>query len=136
MSTGTGAREREAELRESIAHLNAATAKVVELVGAIAADESWSEHWGCLSPQHVLSWQCGIGRRDASRWVARARRLGDLPATRRAFSQGRLSLTQVEAIARVATPATDESYVCWAQLMTAAQLETLTRTAALGQGAG
>ncbi|MGH2735548.1 MAG: DUF222 domain-containing protein [Actinomycetota bacterium] len=121
------ARDREARLREAIAHLNAATAEVVELVGAIDRDESWGAHQGCLSVTHLLSWRCGVGPRDARRWVGAARKLSDLPATSEAFAEGRLSLTQVEAIGRVATPATDASHVTWAGQMTAAQLDTLTR---------
>ncbi|MGH2789898.1 MAG: DUF222 domain-containing protein, partial [Actinomycetota bacterium] len=122
------ARRREAELREAIARLNAATAEVVALVGEIEAEGSWGDHGGCLSMTHLLSWQCGVGRRDARRWVSAAQKLSQLPATSAAFSSGRLSLTQVEAIGRVATPQTDSSYLHWASLLTAEQLDQLSRT--------
>ncbi|MGH2735001.1 MAG: DUF222 domain-containing protein [Actinomycetota bacterium] len=121
------ARVREAELRREVAHLNAQTARVIELVGQIDADESWGEHQGCLSVTHLLSWRCGVGGRDAGRWVASARKLREPPVTAEAFGAGRLSLTQVEAIGRVATPATDASHVQWATQRTAAQLDILTR---------
>ncbi|MGH2792335.1 MAG: DUF222 domain-containing protein [Actinomycetota bacterium] len=122
------ARRREGELREAIARLNAATAEVVSLVGEIEADQSWGDHGGCLSMTHLLSWQCGVGRRDARRWVSVAKKLSELPATSAAFEEGRLSLTQVESIARVATPQTDSSYLRWASLVTAEQLDQLSRT--------
>ena len=76
---------------------------------------------------HLLSWQCGVGRRDASRWVSAARKLEELPATAAAFESGKLSLTQVEAIGRVATADTDASYLHWASLVTAEQLDKLSR---------
>jgi hypothetical protein len=98
------ARRREAELREAIARLDAATAEVVALVGEIEADESWGDHIGCLSPVHLLSWQCGVGRREARRWVSVAKKLSALPATRGAFESGKLALTQVKAIARASSP--------------------------------
>ena len=122
------ARGREAELREAIARLNAATAEVVALVGEIEAEGSWGDHGGCLSMSHLLSWQCGVGGRDARRWVSAAKKLSELPATAAAFSSGRLSLTQVEAIGRVATPQTDSSYLRWASLVTAEQLDQLSRS--------
>jgi hypothetical protein len=74
-----------------------------------------------------LSWRCGISPVTAREQVRVARAIVGLPLLRDRFSTGRLSYWQVRAIARVASPATEEPLVELAPVSTAAQLEQITR---------
>ena len=82
------------------AHINAATARWVELVWAVSEE-------GALADD-LASWvafRCGIPGREAREVVRVAEALQGLPAIRAAFARGGLTFAKVRALTRVATPA-------------------------------
>jgi hypothetical protein len=118
------AQERlEAELASLSAHINAATARWLELVsaflqeGGAAGDDA--ARW--------LAFRCGLTTREAREVVRVAEALPELPAIRAAFSRGELTLTKVRALTRVATPASEERLLELAGALSASQLERALR---------
>jgi hypothetical protein len=112
----------EDELAVLSAHLNAATARCVELVAAVA-DE------GALADD-LASWvafRCGISGREARELVRVAESLRELPAIREAFGRGELTMTKARALTRVATPSSEEALLDLAVTLTASQLERALR---------
>ena len=113
----------EDELASLTAHVNAATARCVELVSAIA-DE------GALADGDLAGWvayRCGTTRRDAREIVRVAEALRELPAIRAAFARGELTLVKVRALTRVATRPSEEGLLELATVLTASQLERALR---------
>lgn len=64
---------------------------------------------GAAHPSQWISARFGIRHSTASQLVRVARRLQDLPVLKEKFSSGELSLDQVDAISKIATPGTEES---------------------------
>ena len=112
----------EDELATLTAHLNAATARVLELVAE-------ASRAGELADELVawLAFRCGISAREARAYVRVAEALVELPAIRAAFARGELTLTKVRALTRVATPGSEERLLELAGLLTASQLERALR---------
>ncbi|HEX2192064.1 MAG TPA: hypothetical protein VHH09_02640, partial [Acidimicrobiales bacterium] len=76
---GVAERERdaarlEAEMAEVCGLLNAATARLVGLIGQVLGTEAW-EGFGIHSPEQWVAWKCGVSRRRARALVCMARRL-------------------------------------------------------------
>ncbi len=113
----------EEELATLAAHLNAATARWLELVlefkreGGAAIDGL--ERW--------LGYRCGISQREAREYVRVAEALEELPLIRAAFRRGELTFTKVRALTRVATGASEEGLLELAGALTASQLERAVR---------
>jgi hypothetical protein len=82
---------------------------------------------GVQSPAHWLEWKCAIAPGTARDHVRVALALKELPKTTESFGDGRLSYSQVRAIARVATTEDEEHFVEIARFMTAGQLEKVIR---------
>ncbi len=83
------------------------------------------ESWGCRSTAHWLNWKCAMSTSTGHEHVRVARALEGLPATRAAFSDGKLSYSKVRAISRVAT-VDSEAELCGLGLAsTAVQIETI-----------
>jgi HNH endonuclease len=83
------------------------------------------QSWGCRSTAHWLNWKCAMSTTTGHEHVRVARALEALPATRTAFSEGRLSYSKVRAISRVAT-VESEAELCDLGLgATAAQVEAI-----------
>jgi hypothetical protein len=116
----------EEQITELAAHIHAATCRWLELVAEFDRREGWGE-WGCKSCAAWLSWRCGLSAAAAREQLRVARRLTELPGIRASFARGRLSYSQVRALTRVATPATDGDLVGLARHATAAQLEVVVR---------
>ena len=116
----------EAEICELAGHLAAAEARWLALVAEFDRREGWAR-WECRSCAHWLAWHCGIDVRTAQDRVRVARALRELPAVAEAFACGRLSYSQVRAITRVATPATEATLIEFAQHATGGQLEQIVR---------
>lgn len=112
----------EDELATLTAHINAATARWVELVRA-ASEE------GALADDLAkwVAFRCGIPGREAREVVRVAEALQELPAIRAAFARGGLTFAKVRALTRVATPASDEGLLDLATALTASQLERALR---------
>ncbi len=90
----------EGELAEACGTLNAATAKVVGLIGEVLAAGSW-QGAGVRSPEHWVGWQGGVPPGRARALVMMARRLrDDLPAARAAFEGGEVAEDQVRVLCR------------------------------------
>ena len=113
----------EDDLATMSAHLNAGTARWLELV-SVYLDEG-----GCGGddPARVIAFRCGIALREAREAVRVAEALQQLPAIRAAFGRGELTFTKVRALTRVATAASEEGLLDLAGTLTALQLERALR---------
>ena len=108
------------------AHLSAATARWLALIGEFDVREGWAES-GCKSSAAWLSWSCGIAPLTAREHVRVARRLRELPLTAGAFSRGELSYSKVRALTRVQEVEDERELVSLARHATASQLERIVR---------
>src|SRR5262245_1721553 len=89
------------EIAELSAHLDAATARLLELLREFDARGGWD---GARSCAEWLSWRVGLDLGAARERVRVARALGGLPQIAAALARGELSYSQVRALTRVATP--------------------------------
>ncbi len=101
--------------------INAATGRLVRLIGLVLATGSW-EGAGIRSPEQWVAWKCGVGSGRARSLVTMARRLGDLPQTRAAFEAGELAEDQVAVVSRYAPASTDAEVAELARQATVGQL--------------
>lgn len=116
----------EAELCTLAGQIAAATCRFLALLGDFDAREGWAG-WNVRSCAQWLSWRCGLDLRTAREYVRVARALRELPRTREAFGEGRISYSKVRAVTRVATPQTEGDLVEAALCAPASQVERLTR---------
>jgi hypothetical protein len=77
------------EIAELAAHLDAATARLLELIREFDVRGGWAN--GCRSCAQWLSWRVGIARGVAREHVRVARALGSLPRLADALASGELS---------------------------------------------
>src|SRR5438046_1718690 len=91
------------EIAELSAHLDAATARLLELIRAFDARGGWNT--GFCSCAAWLSWRVGLDLGAARERVRVARALGTLPLLADALARGELSSSKVRALTRVAPPA-------------------------------
>src|SRR5437899_2511137 len=94
------------EIAELSAHLEAATARLLDLIRAFDAREGWNN--GFRSCAAWLSWRVGLDLGAARERVRVARALGTLPLLAQALARGELSYAKVRALTRVATPQIEE----------------------------
>jgi hypothetical protein len=125
------ARERvtvrlEGELGSLCGVANVTAARMVEAIAEALATGAW-EGWGIRSPEHWVTWKCGVSSRRARVLVGIARRWAELPATMAAFGEGRLSEDQVAVVCRY-IPAWADGEV--AELATMATVPQLVRALA------
>src|SRR6266478_2641688 len=113
------------EIAELSAHLDAATARLLELIRAFDAREGWNT--GFCSCAAWLSWRVGLDLRAARERVRTARALGTLPRLAQALALGELSYAKVRALTRVATPETEERLLAVARIGTACHVERIVR---------
>jgi hypothetical protein len=111
----------EGELAEVCGALNAATARLVALVGQ-ALETGACEGTGIHSPEQWVAWKCGLSRGRARRLVAMARRLPELAHTASAFNGGELSEDQVAVVCRHAPAYSDAQVATLARQTTVSQL--------------
>jgi hypothetical protein len=90
------------EIADLSAHLDAATAHLLELIREFDARGGWAN--GFRSCAHWLAWRVGMDRGAARERVRVTRALGALPRLADALARGELSYTKVRALTRVATP--------------------------------
>jgi hypothetical protein len=110
------------ELEEMFAHVNAATAKCLEL--ALELDREGG------APDGLVQWfafRCGITSREAGEYVRVAEALEDLPAIKAAFGRGELTFAKVRALTRVANPQSERGLLELASVLTASQLSRALR---------
>ena len=113
------------EIAELSAHLEAATARLLELIRAFDARDGWNT--GFRSCAHWLAWRVGMDLGAARERVRVARALGALPRLAEALSRGELSYAKVRALTRVATPETEERLLAVGRAGTACHVERIVR---------
>src|SRR3989454_5662003 len=113
------------EIAELSAHLEAATARLLDLIREFDAREGWGN--GFRSYAHWLSWRVGLDIGAAREKVRVARALGTLPRLAQALARGELSYAKVRALPRVATPETEEQLLAVGRAGTADHVERIVR---------
>src|SRR5436853_7456933 len=113
------------EIADLSAHLDAATARLLELIRAFDARGGWNT--GFPSCAAWLSWRVGLDLGAARERVRVARALGTLPRLAGALGRGELSYAKVRAVTRVATPETEERLLAVARAGTAEHVERIVR---------
>src|SRR5438445_936017 len=113
------------EIAELSAHLDAATAHLLDLIREFDARGGWNT--GFLACAAWLSWRVRLDRGAARERVRVARALGTLPRLARALAPGELSYSKVRALTRVATPNTEERLLAVGRAGTAEHVERIVR---------
>jgi 5-methylcytosine-specific restriction endonuclease McrA len=113
------------EIAELSAHLDAATARLLDLIREFDARGGWNT--GFRSCAAWLSWRVGLDLGAARERVRVARALGTLPLLAQALARGELSYAKVRALTRVATPETEAGLLAVGRAGTAAHVERLVR---------
>ncbi len=113
------------EIAELSAHLDAAAARLLTLIGEFDARGGWNR--GFPSCAAWLGWRVGLNKGAARERVRVARALGTLPRVSEALARGELSYAKVRAITRVATPATEGRLLAVARAGTAEHVERIVR---------
>src|SRR3989440_4962089 len=113
------------EIAELSAHLDAATARLLELIREFDARAGWNT--GFRSCAEWLSWRVGLDRGAARERVRVARALAMLPRLAQALARGELSYAKVRALTRVATPETEERLLGVGRAGTAEHVERIVR---------
>lgn len=110
-----------AAAREAAAQVTAWQARLVDATEALVqtqASDPWSRY---------LPWALGLTSSEARELLELVDRLSELPATRRLMSTGERSLRSVLAVARRATPETEERILADTEALTGNQLERTLR---------
>jgi len=113
------------EIAELSAHLDAATAHLLDLIREFDARGGWGT--GFRSCAAWLSWRVGLDPAAARERVRVARALGGLPRLAQALARGELSYSKVRALTRIATPETEERLLVVSQAGTAEHVERIVR---------
>src|SRR2546425_5471960 len=113
------------EIAELSAHLDAATARLLDLIRDFDAGGGWNT--GFPSCAHWLCWRVGLELGAARERVRVARALGTLPRLAQALARGELSYSKVRALTRVATPETEERLLKIGRAGTAEHVERIVR---------
>src|SRR5688572_15433848 len=113
------------EIAELSAHLDAASARLLDLIREFDARQGWSN--GFRSCAAWLSWRVGLDPGAAREKVRVAHALGTLPRLARALARGELSYSKVRALTRVATPETEERLLAVGRAGTAEHVERIVR---------
>jgi hypothetical protein len=116
----------EDEITELAAHLNAATYRLLRLIGEFDERGGWHGA-GLKSCAHWLNWKCGIDLGAAREKVRVAHALKELPHISAALRSGRISYSKVRAMTRVATPKNEDYLLMIAAHGTASHVERLVR---------
>jgi Domain of unknown function (DUF222) len=113
------------EIAELSAHLDAATARLLDLIREFDGREGWNT--GFRSCAAWLSWRVGLAPGAAPEHVRVARTLGTLPLLAQALAGGELSYAKIRALTRVATPETEERLLAVGRAGTAEHVERIVR---------
>src|SRR5882724_11564717 len=113
------------EIAELSAHLDAATARLLDLIREFDARAGWNT--GFRSCAAWLSWRVGLDLGAARERVRVARALGSLPRLAQALTRGELSYAKVRALTRVATLETEERLLAVGKAGTADHVERIVR---------
>jgi hypothetical protein len=113
------------EIAELSAHLDAATARLLDLIREFDARAGWNT--GFRSCAAWLSWRVGLDLGAARERVRVARALGTLPLLAQSLAHGELSYAKVRALTRVATADTEERLLAVGRSGTAEYVERIVR---------
>jgi Domain of unknown function (DUF222)/HNH endonuclease len=113
------------QIAELSAHLEAATARLLELIREFDARGGWNH--GFRSCAEWLSYRVGLDLGAARERVRVARALEKLPRLAQALAHGKLSYAKVRALTRVATPETEERLLTVGLAGTACHVERIVR---------
>ena len=113
------------EIAELSAHLDAASARLLDLIREFDTREGWNTGFRCCAAW--LSWRVGLDLGAARERVRVARALGTLPLLAKALARGELSYAKVRALTRVATPETEERLLAVGRAGTADHVERIIR---------
>jgi len=113
------------QIAELSAHLDAATARLLDLIREFDARGGWGN--GFTSCAAWLTWRVGLDPGAARERVRVARALGTLPRLAQALARGELSYSKVRALTRVATPETEERLLAVGRAGTAEHVERIVR---------
>ena len=113
------------EIAELSVHLDAATARLLDLIRDFDARGGWNN--GFRSCAEWLSWRVGLDLGAAREKVRVARALPALPRLAQALAHGELSYAKVRALTRVATPETEERLLAIGRAGTAEHVERIVR---------
>jgi hypothetical protein len=113
------------QIAELSAHLDAATARLLDLIRDFDARGGWGN--GFRSCAAWLSWRVGLEPGAAREHVRVARALGTLPRLSQALARGELSYSKVRALTRVATAETEERLLAVGRAGTAEHVEMIVR---------
>ena len=113
------------EIAELSAHIEAATAHLLDLIREFDARGGWNT--GFRSCAAWLAWRVGLDPGAARERVRVAHALGTLPLLARALARGELSYAKVRALTRVATPETEARLLAVGRAGTAAHVERIVR---------
>src|SRR6184192_1484701 len=94
------------EIAELSTHLDAATARLLDLIREFDARGGWNNGFSCCAAW--LTWRVGLAPGAAREHVRVARALGTLPLLAQALARAELSYSKIRALTRVATPETEE----------------------------
>jgi hypothetical protein len=113
------------EIAELAVHLDAATARLLDLIRTFDEVGGWSN--GFRSCADWLCWRVGLGPVAAREHVRVARALATLPRLAQALARGELSYAKVRALTRVATPETEARLLAVGRAGTAEHVERIVR---------
>jgi hypothetical protein len=113
------------EIAELSAHLDAATARLLDLIREFDIRKGWNT--GFMSCAAWLSWRVGLEMGAARERVRVARALETLPRLAEALARGELSYAKVRALTRVATPKEEERLLAVGRAGTAEHVERIVR---------
>ncbi len=113
------------EIAELSAHLEAATARLLDLIREFDTRGGWNS--GFRSCAAWLGWRVGLDLGAARERVRVARALGTLPLLAQALARGELSYAKVRALTRVATPETEARLLAVGRAGTAEHVERIVR---------
>src|SRR5438132_4230131 len=113
------------EIAELSAHLEAAIARLLDLIREFDAREGWGN--GFRSCAAWLSWRVGDAPGAGREHGRVARALGALPVLSQALARGELSYAKVRELTRVATTETEERLLAVGRAGTAEHVERIVR---------
>ena len=113
------------EIAELAVHLDAASARLLELIREFDARGGWNN--GFRSCAEWLSWRVGLDLGAAREKVRVARALARLPQIAQALARGELSYAKARALTRVATPETETRLLAVGRAGTAEHVERIVR---------
>jgi len=113
------------QIAELSAHLDAATARLLDLIRDFDERGGWSN--GFSSCAAWLTWRVGLDPGAARERVRVAKALGSLPRLKDALACGELSYSKIRALTRVATPETEERLLAVGRAGAAEHVERIVR---------